>query len=174
MNPPGMNSEKLSRRSKQPGDDQTFRASEANFIEVAMDYLDLAKYHVEEQPSDLLHIFDDGTEDRKLGIKPDAVIKSLKTKRRFYIEVKKQGPRGNAEERAYKHHTVQFTKTLRNLYNYEYHPYVTVFCDDLAINRRYTCKFKYLIEPDNYFLWVRYNVSKLEKYLEDRCVAWLN
>jgi hypothetical protein len=171
---PGMDSEKLSRRTKQPGHDQTFRASEANFMEVARRCLDPSRYRVEEQPRDLAHIFDDQSGESVLGVQPEAVVESLTTKRRFFVEVKKQGPRGNAEERACKHHTVRFVQHLHDLYGYDYHPYVTVFCENLATDRRYTLKFRYLFEPDNYFLWVGYDLDNLKNYLEGRCQAWLD
>ena len=44
------------------------------------------------------------------GVAPEATVVSKETGRRFFVEVKKQGDRGNAEERACKHHTVQFYK----------------------------------------------------------------
>lgn len=49
---------------------------------------------------------------RPLGIRPEASILNKATGRVMYFEVKKQGDAGNAEERAFKHHTVQFYKTL--------------------------------------------------------------
>ena len=170
----GMDSEKLSGRTKQPGHDQTFRVSEANFMEAARSCLDLSRYRVEEQPRDLARIFVDPNGESALGVQPEAVVESLTTNRRFYVEVKKQGPRGNAEERACKHHTVRFVRHLHDLYGYDYHPYVTVFCENLATDRRYTLKFRYLFEPDNYFLWVGYDLDNLKNYLEGRCKAWLD
>lgn len=170
----GMDSKRLSTRDKQPGDDQTYLVSEANFIEHARECLDAEKYDVVPKPKELLKIFDRLGGGRALGIKPEAVIISKATDRRFFVEVKKQNDEGNAEERAFKHHTVQFCKTLKVLYNYEYHPYVTIFCDSLATNSRYTSKFVYLIEPDHYLLWVDYDHGTLCKFLRARCAAWLD
>lgn len=104
-----MDSEKLSQRQRQPGHDQTYRESEHNFITVALQCLDDTKYEVLEQPSELLDLFTIALcDDKILGIRPEAVIINKETSRRIFFEVKKQGPRGNAEERACKHHTVTF------------------------------------------------------------------
>ncbi len=102
------------------------------------------------------------------------MIESKKTGRKLFIEVKKQKGGGNAEERACKHHTVQFYKTMKELYGYDYHPFVTVFCDALAEKRRYTQKFPYLIEPTNYFLWIGYRFDTLKFFLEGRAKDWLS
>jgi hypothetical protein len=123
-------------------------------------------------PVDLKTVFKSETAN-DLGINPEASITSPRTKRTFFVEVKKQGSRGNAEERAAKHHTVQFYKTLSNVYGYTYHPYVTIFCESLATLPRYTTKFAHLYEPDQYFLWVDYNLEPLRNYLIERCAAWL-
>lgn len=165
----GMDSARLSARKRQPGHDRSFVASESIFIEAARSVLDEARYVVEEQPRELRAIFGDG-----LGVQPEAVIISRATNRRFFIEVKKQGPQGNAEERAYKHHTVQFHRLLQSTYRYDYHPFVTVFCESLAVLPRYTVKIAHLIEPDHYLLWADYDRSLLEDYLNERCAAWLD
>ncbi len=168
----GMNSEKLSDREFGPGDDTTFRESEANFITLANKVLDLKIYKVVDHPSDLKDIFQD--EDGPLGVIPEASIENLQTGRKFFVEVKKQGPNGNAEERACKHHTTQFYKLMKEIYNYNFHPFVTVCCENLATDRRYTLKAKYLFEPDNYFLWRDYDENLLKTYLRARCDEWLD
>lgn len=168
----GMNSEKLSKRTRQPGHDQTFRTSENNFIKAAMMVLPLDRYRVTNHPRDLISIFPDRS--GALGVVPEASIESIATGRKFFVEVKKQGPAGNAEERAFKHHTVQFYKVLRKAYGYEYHPFVTVWCENLATDRKYVVKARYLFEPDNYFLWRGYDLNLLKRYLQSRCAAWLD
>ena len=167
-----MNSKRLSERKKQPGHDRSFRTSEKNFIAAAEEVLDLNRYAVDDHPKDLQALFSDS--EGTLGIIPEASITSLKTGRKFFVEVKKQGDGGNAEERAFKHHTVQFYKTLQERFGYSYHPFVTVFCENLATDRRYTLKFEHLIEPDNYFLWSEYDQEILEVYLNERCEEWLD
>jgi hypothetical protein len=169
-----MDSKRLSQRTVQPGHDRTFVRSETNFIKAATECLDPTKYAVEPKPRELLRIFGDGL-GRDLGVEPEAAITSLATGRKFFVEVKKQGDQGNADERACKHHTVQFYKTLATIYpDYGYHPFVTILCESLATNRRYTLKAKYYFEPDNYFLWANYDLDALCEYLHGRCRAWLD
>ena len=167
-----MNSKRLSERIRQPGHDQTYRTSETNFIAAASEVLDLQKYLVNDHPKDLQDIFSDN--EGTLGIIPEASITNRRTGRKFFVEVKKQGAGGNAEERAFKHHTVQFYKTLQSRFKYRYHPFVTVFCENLSSDRRYTLKFAHLIEPDNYLLWTGYDPEILKVYLNERCKAWLD
>lgn len=170
----GMDSERLSRRTRQPGHDRTFLASEANFVAAAKQCLDPERYVVDDKPKDLIKCFGEEVGARALGLKPEASITSRATGRKFFVEVKKQGPQGNAEERAFKHHTVQFYKLLRDLYGYDYHPYVTIWCESLATLPRYTRKAVHLFEPDQYFLWPGYELEPLCEYLRARCAAWLD
>lgn len=170
-----MDSEKLSARSKQPGHDQSYQASEANFIDVARRCLDSDKYDILDKPSELRDLFPAELPDqRSLGIQPEAAIINRSTGRRFFVEVKKQGDRGNADERACKHHTVQFYRTLHEKYGYDYHPFVTVFCESLAVHPRYTRKSPYFFEKDNYFNWQDYEAEHLCEYLQERCRIWLD
>ncbi len=137
----GMDSKRLSERLVQPGHDQTYRESEKSFIQVARRCLDPTKYKIEDKPKELLNLFPSTSiHERPLGIRPEAMIQSLRTGRRFFVEVKKQRDRGNADERACKHHTVQFYHTLKQRYDYDYHPFVTILCEALATNPRYTRK----------------------------------
>lgn len=170
-----MDSGKLSRRDKQPGDDQTYRESETNFIRAARSCLDAVTYDVVEKPNELRNLFPSleplGTD---YGIVPEAAIVNKITGRRFFVEVKKQGEQGNADERACKHHTVQFYKVLHEKYRYDYHPFVTVFCEALSYHPRYTQKARYYFEKDNYFLWQDYDLDYLCKFLTGRCASWLD
>lgn len=168
----GMDSKKLSARSKQPGHDRTFLVSETNFVTVARAVLGAA-YTVEKNPTDLRDVFSE-TAETALGLSPEASITSLATGRKFFVEVKRQGPAGNAEERACKHHTVQFYKLLQSRLGYPYHPYVTIFCERLADMERYTRKARYLFEPEHYLLWRNYDEELLRAYLRARCSAWLD
>lgn len=171
----GMDSKRLSARAKQPGDDWTYRESEANFIAVARHCLDAERYRIDEKPKELLNLFPPTAKgQRALGVRPEAMIVSLTTGRRLFVEVKKQGDRGNADERACKHHTVQFYRTLKERYGYNYHPFVTVLCEALATNPRYTRKSPYYFEPLQYFNWVDYDYDSLCTYLNERCADWLD
>lgn len=170
-----MDSERLSQRAKQPGHDRTFVASETNFAAAARQCLDPEFYDVADHPRDLTAIFPASlTGDRDLGVVPEASITSKRTGRKFYVEVKKQGKGGNAEERACKHHTVQFCMTLHALYGYNYHPFVTIFCESLATLPRYTRKAEYLFKKDQYFNWADYDLEMLCDYLRARCTEWLD
>jgi hypothetical protein len=164
----------LSARTRQPGHDRSFVTSETNFVRALETILDSGQYEVRDHPSDLLRIFKAETASA-LGIRPEASVRSIATKRVMYFEVKKQGDAGNAEERAFKHHTVQFYKTLRTFTGLPYHAYCTIFCESLATNPRYTVKFSYLIEPDHYFLWVDYDLELLRAFIVNViCAKFLN
>lgn len=163
----------LKKRKRQPGHDTSYRKSESKFSRAAKASLDGHKYRIVDKPKDLLQLFTDGN-PRPLGLRPELSIENIKTGRKLFIEVKKQGPKGNADERAMKHHTKKFYDLMFRKYHYKYHPFVTVFCENLARDRRYTLKFGYLIEPDNYFLWKDYDHRALQIYLRARCKDWLD
>lgn len=156
-----MDSRRLRERLKQPGHDRTFVESEANFIEALKRILEPDEFRITEKPRDLTKIF-----GGRFGVVPEASITYLPTGRKMYFEVKKQGKAGNADERACKHHTVQFYKTLANHTGYDYHAYATIFCESLATLDRYTLKHRYIFEPDHYFLWVDYKLQPLAEFLE--------
>jgi hypothetical protein len=173
----GMDSKKLSARTRQPGHDQSFRESEAHFDEAAREILDRrfpGEFLVSAQGSELDDVFGVNPDTgRALGVRPEATITHVASGRSMFVEVKKQGSSGNAEERACKHHTIQFAKVLQARFGWDYHPCVTVFCDSLAVDPRYTVKFASLFEPDNYFLWRDYDRNILERYLVARATQWL-
>jgi hypothetical protein len=147
--------------------------SEGEFLQVASSCLEPTKYVVEYQPRVLEDLFAAAGETA-LGVRPDFIIKSRDTGRMLFVEVKKQAERGNAEERSYKHHTVQFYKTLEDRFGYDFHPWVTVWSEQLATLPRYTRKAKYLFEEGHYFLWVNYDPTSLCSWLRARCEEWLD
>ena len=151
--------EHLSNRFYQPGHDRSFEASEANFIKAARQILP-ANYDVIPKPRDLADIFDD------YGVVPEAMIVSRDTGRFVFVEVKKQGSGGNAEERAYKHYAPGFMRLLEERYGLDYHPFVTVFCENLAEDARYTEKIGRMIDYPHYCLWEEYLLDVLAKWLE--------
>lgn len=164
----GMDSAKLSARAKQPGNDRTFRRSETDFVSALRQVLNGDEWEIAEQPSDLSRIL-----GGHYGVRPDAMIRYRSTGRPMYFEVKKQGPGGNAEERAYKNHTVRFYEVLHEFLGLDYHPYVTVMCQDLATLPRYTTKFPYFMEKDHYFCWVDYDVDLLADFIAHIADQWL-
>lgn len=165
-----MDSRRLSARLRQPGHDRTFTTSETNFVVALKLILPEERYEITDHPRDLLRLFGLGA-GRELGIRPEASVRDLSTGRVMYFEVKKQGDAGNAEERAFKHHTVQFYKTLQTVTQMPYHAYCTIFCESLATNPRYITKFKFLIEPGHYFLWAGYELEPLRRFILDGICA---
>lgn len=162
---PLVDSRRLALRERQPGHDQTYRRSERDFITALIELLDERTYEIVDHPTDLLKVFRSATGGRDLGIRPEASIRNRETGRVMYFEVKKQGPRGNAEERACKHHTVRFSALMREVAGVPYHPFSTIFCESLATDPRYTTKFPFLFEELHYFPWVDYRLDLLESYL---------
>lgn len=163
----------LAGRSTQPGHDRTFLRSESLFVTTARDILQ-GRWEVIEKPTELRDLFPArNADERDLGIEPEAAIISPRTGRRFFVEVKKQGDAGNADERAAKHHTVAFHRLMHQRYGYDYHPYTTVFCEALATNPRYTRKIPHYFEEGQYLLWEDYRPELLGQWLEDRCTTWL-
>lgn len=163
-----MDSKKLSARAKQPGHDRTFQTSEMNFIKALRTILDASEWRIEDHPRSLSRII-----DGRYGVVPEASITYRPTGRVMYFEVKKQGPRGNADERASKHHTVQFYKELHDLTGLDYHPFVTVMCEDLATMDRYTAKHPFYFEDDHYFLWKDYDLDLLADFIARLADSWL-
>jgi hypothetical protein len=163
-----MDSRRLSQRAIQPGHDQTFRASEQNFIAALEGLLPSAEWEIVDHPRDLERIF-----GNRYGVVPEAKITYLPTGRYMYFEVKKQGERGNAEERAAKHHTVQFYKTLAEVTGLGYHPFVTVMCESLSTLDRYTIKHPYYFEEGHYFNWVDYDLEALAAFIDEIAIRWL-
>lgn len=165
----GMDSKRLSRRIKQPGHDQSFMFSEQQFSACLRSFLDPKEFEVEDKPRDLSSLFPRVGGGRPFGVVPEASIVGVGSRRKLFFEVKKQGPSGNADERACKHHTVQFYKILHDKYGYNYHPFFTVFCQDLAVGVRYTSKHPYFFEKNQYFCWVNYDPLELEIWVRTLC-----
>jgi hypothetical protein len=154
----GMDSAKLSQRKKQPGHDRSFIQSETQFVNALKAVLP-DSYDVVDKPNTLRKLFG------KYGIVPEASIRNKTTGRIMYFEVKKQGPGGNADERACRHHTVQFYRTLAKATGMPYHAYATIFCESLATKPVYVEKYPFVIEEGHYFCWVDYDLKDLANYL---------
>lgn len=166
-----MDASKLAARLRQPGHDRTFLQSEQDFLIAATNILH-PLYEVRRNPRDLSDIFATPG-NTAYGVIPEASVTSVTTGRKFFVEVKKQGPSGNAEERAARHHTVRFYEVLREKFRYNYHPYVLILCDRLADHPRYVNKYPFIYEPKQYFLWKDYCPNLLSQYLLERCAEWL-
>jgi hypothetical protein len=157
----------LSNRFWQPGNDRSFEESEANFIAAARRILP-SNYDVTPKPRDLADIFEE------YGIVPEAMIVSRDTGRFVFVEVKKQGSGGNAEERAYKHYAPGFIRLIEERYGLEYHPFVTVFCENLAEDARYTEKIARSLDYPHFCFWVDYRLDVLADWLDDVARTWLD
>lgn len=164
----GMDSGKLSQRAKQPGHDQTFRESEANFVAALEKIVDSTEFLVESQPTDLLQML-----GGRYGIRPEASLVHRSSGRKMYFEVKKQGPSGNADERACKHHTVQFYRELARFTGYNYHAFCTIMCEHLSELEKYVVKHAYFFEPEHYFAWKNYDLDQLADYIAVVCDRFL-
>lgn len=163
----GMDRDKLSARLKQPGHDRTFVTAEESFIAALHAVCD-DQYEIIDHPRDLAKII-----SGRYGVIPEASLTYLPTGRRMYFEVKRQGPGGNADERACKHHTVAFYKLLHEVTGYDYHPFVTVMCESLAKAERYTIKHPAYFEQGHYFCWVDYDLDLLAAFLDDMTARFL-
>lgn len=162
-------SEILKSRSKAPGHDRSFKHSEETFVDALRRLLPENDFIVESKPKDLKNMF-----DGRLGIQPDAKITHSPTNKVIFFEVKKQKGNGNAEERGFKTHTVQFQKVIREKLGLPYHPFVLIFCDELATNTRYTTKFEYYVEPYHYLLWKDYDADCLYNFLRRIITDWFS
>jgi hypothetical protein len=164
----GGNSETLSARTYQPGHDQSFRKSEKDFIKALNMLFPEPEWLITDHPRELTRTIND-----RYGIVPEASLRNLRTGKVMYFEVKKQGPIGNADERACKHHTVAFYQWINDITGMPYHPFVTVFTDALAILPRYTLKHPYYFEKGNYVNWQGYDLRGLAEFMRENVVPLL-
>lgn len=97
----------------------------------------------------------------RYSVKPECVMMNTKNFKRVGFEVKRQGMRGNAEERAMKHHTLPFRKYVNATWNLpeDSVPIRTIFCEKLATENRYTAKFGFFLEDSSYFLLKSYDIT---------------
>ncbi|HKU82058.1 MAG TPA: hypothetical protein VJP76_07795 [Candidatus Tumulicola sp.] len=135
---------------------RTFVRSEDAFHAVASTFQGVDGIKVVRQPTSLARFYVADGETHRFGLRPEEEILHEPSGRRLFFEVKNQGPRGNAEERAYRHHTAEFQNRVMKLFSLDYHPYFTIFTGNLATDDRYTMKFRYHIEAGHYFLWKDY------------------
>ena len=157
-------------RAIQPGNVRRFEKSEDAFHEVAARFDGIQGLKVVRKPVTLRTFYREPGETHSLGLQPEEEILHTPSGRRLFFEVKNQGPRGNAEERAFRHHTLPFEQRLRAIYGIDYHPYFTIFTGNLATDDRYILKFRHHIDRDHYFLWKDYNSAEgqdeMERFLE--------
>jgi hypothetical protein len=168
----------LSSRAVQPGTINTGRPHELDVFIAMADALDIdchcANTHVLEnaiwqvtyQPSELRHCFG------KYGLMPDIRLLNKQTNRVMYFEVKFQGHHGNAEERAGKLFTHHFVDWFMGKTGMPYHAYRLIFTGALATDAKYTDKFQYLYDSDEYLCWDG-STSQMREYLDLLCQRYL-
>lgn len=159
----------LSKRTKQPGNCRSFVKSEDELVSTLETFLDPNIFKVEDKPNELRKMFAGYS-----GIVPDAKVTHLPSNKVIYFEVKTQGDQGNAEERAYKNHTSQFQKIIKEKLGLPYHPFVVIFCGRLAENTRYIRKFEYYIEPYHFLLWKNFDKKVLWEYIRRIFNDWFS
>jgi hypothetical protein len=162
------NSDALSNRDIQPGHDQTFKKSEKNFVKALQMLFPSDEWVVVDHPRELTR-----TINGRYGLIPEASLRNIATDKQMYFEVKKQGLRGNADERACKHHTAAFQAWINDLTGLPYHPFVTVFTDALAVAERYTSKHPVYFEEGHYVNWVGYDLIVLKDFMDQYVVPLL-
>lgn len=163
-----MASAHLSARTRQPGHDRSFTRSEQACADACRQLLP-ASFTLTEQPRDLADLYGINPDTgRALGVVPELKLTNTATGRYLYLEVKKQGRYGNAEERAAKHYTAPFIAAVAARSGLDYHPFATVFCDALATDGRYTAKLPFLVPDGHRLLWAGYQTQLLHDFL----TAW--
>ena len=159
-----MASEDLSKREKQPGHDRSFVKSEDS-VKKVMERVVSWYPQLTTTTKSRFKIFPKYSNGY---IMPENTIVNNKNGKVMNFEVKKQGDKGNAEERVFKLFTPKFSEAMKKFHNVDYHPYKAIFCESLATNERYTGKFDVYLDDDDYFLWEDYeNEEELENYIEN-------
>jgi hypothetical protein len=127
-----------------------------------------ATYAVSVHPRDLQHWYHRDTADtgRSSGLIPDLKITDLLTGNYLFVEVKRQGGTGNAQERMYKPYTAKFVTELGGYTGLNYHPFVTVLCDNLATDGRYRRQITAHVPDGQLLFWTGYDVAGLARYLD--------
>jgi hypothetical protein len=164
--------EHLSKRAKQPGHDQRYRGAEKRFLRVMKRLTDERLCQITEKPRDLADYYR-GPAGEVFGLVPELKLELKEGRGVIFYEVKRQGPKGNAEERAFRHHTVRFTEGLKRKLGVDYHAYVTVFCESLAELPRYTVKAREHIPDENLILWKGYAPEIIAQHLARVGRQWL-
>jgi hypothetical protein len=159
-------SERLSSRSRQPGDDRAFVRSEAAVADLARQLLGDG-FEVTIHPRDLADFYAPATAtDRAQGIIPDLKITSRTTGRYAYLEVKKQGSGGNAHERTFVRYAPGFISGLAQRTGLPYHPFFVVACEALATDRRYVTQWHTMLPADTVLLWEGYDPMIMAVWLD--------
>lgn len=170
MAAPTNNARRLSARRVQPGHVRTWEGSERSFLSWC-ELLLPEGFDVVAQPRDLADLY--RRDPRPAGLIPEVKIRCQRTDRYVFAEVKRQGEKGNAEERVYKLFTPTFITRVAARTGLDYHPFVAVFCDDLATHPRYRVRFAAHLEQGSYLCWKGSDPALLAGFLDDLRHRWL-
>jgi hypothetical protein len=89
------------------------------------------------------------------GCEIDCKIENLRTGRRIFLEVKNQGPAGNAQERAAKYATPSVIAHVQKKFGVSYHPFGYVFTGEMVerLDYRVELETTYGFAADHMLLW---------------------
>ena len=110
------------------------RAAELGFSGIMRRQLAGTEFTIEDRPRDLASIY-----GQRYGIRPDHAIRSTRTRKSIYVEVKRQRKDGNAHERACKYMMPGILRPARERAKQpsDVIPIWWVFTEGLATNDRY-------------------------------------
>ncbi len=139
--------------------------SEVVFLEVMRDVVlpEFGNYLLVEKPGDMNKIYG------KRGITPDFSIANPETGRKIFVEVKRQGPEGNAHERAGKYFAPGIVKEARRIGNLSAgeFPFFMVFTGNLATDERYRPEITKWFNKElaaHFLLWKNWDPKILRKF----------
>ena len=102
---------------------------------------------------------------RKYGPEWDVVVKHSSSERLMLFEVKYQKDAGNAHERAYRNFTERTVSTLGEFLEVSYHPVKAIFTGPMAASEKYIRELKATLAPTQYFMYTARNQSEFLDWL---------
>lgn len=104
------------------------------------------------------------TED-KMGMIPDGMIYNTVTKKKHFIELKKQNNAGNAHERAYRYDTEKIRKALQERLNTTAQPISWIFTGSMTEDEKYILEIASHL-PDNHYVLLRSDQDKVKVLID--------
>jgi hypothetical protein len=159
-------SEILANRSSQPGDSLIWRRPEEEVFNVLQKVF--ADNEITNHPT-IKNLF--GSK----SLQPDFKITNKESGRHFYVEVKYQGPRGNAHERLYKHYCPGVAESYLSKCGSTF-KIITICTGHLAVLPKYIDEIRCIVgldNMDNVFFWTPYNTENLIEFLLTKKADWI-
>jgi hypothetical protein len=103
------------------------------------------------------------------GCEIDCKIEHTRSGKKIFIEVKNQGPAGNAHERAAKYATPSVISHVQNKFNISYNPFAYIFTGEMVdrLDYRIELETTYGFAEDYLFLWSKeHPLEPLTQWLE--------